>query len=186
MLSLLKWKFLVGMFGSFSSKWERDIHVRCFCFHSYRSLCFSVYFGRRYFRLSPSGYGFHLRHGEVWFISGSALGWPETESRATNSQRTTALETGTQWQQMNSFSFSASLCMKLKGEELFFKNTLFKFWGNVAGLSGLQVLKSIVFLIVMALKSFPQISISNLLQSVSITVIKISTGIKTPIWVIIW
>lgn len=75
--------------------------------------------------------------------------------------------------------------MKLKGEELFFKNTLFKFWGNVAGLSGLQVLKSIVFLIVMALKSFPQINISNLLQSVSITVIKISTGIKTPIWVII-
>lgn len=62
-----------------------------------------------------------------------------------------ALETGTQWQQMNNFSFSASLCMKLKEEELFFKNTLFKFWGNVARLSGLQVLKSIVFLIVIAL-----------------------------------
>lgn len=96
-----------------------------------------------------------------------------------------ALETGTQLQQMNNFSFSASLWAKLKGEELFFKNTLFEFWGNIGGLSGLQVLKSIDFLIVITLKTFPQINISDLLQPVSIPVIKTSTGIKIPIWVII-
>lgn len=186
MLSLLKWKFLVGMFGNFSSKWERDIHVRHFCFHNYRSLCFSVYFGRRYCRWSPSGYSLHLRHGEVWFVSRSELGWPETRSRATNSQWAMALETGIQWQQMNNFSSSASLWVKLKGEELIFKNTLFEFWGNIARLSSLQILKSIVFLIVITLKTFPQTNISDLLQSVSIPVTKISTGIKIPTWVIIW
>lgn len=86
---------------------------------------------------------------------------------------------------MNDLCFSASLWVKLKGEELFFKNTLFGFGGNIAGLSGLHILKSIVFLIAISLKTFPQINISNLLQLVSIPVIKISTGIKIPIWVII-
>lgn len=73
----------------------------------------------------------------------------------------------------------------MKGGELFCKNTLFEFCGNTAGLSGLQVLKNMVFLMVITQKTFPQIHISNLSQSVSIPVIKIGTGIKIRIWVII-
>lgn len=121
---------------------------------------------------------FGLSPGQNW--DGQRLG-PELQSHWK-----ITLETGIQWQQMNNFSVSASLRVKLKGEELFFKNIPFEFWGNISGLSGLQVLKSIVFLTVITLKTFPQINISNLLQSVSIPVIKISTGIKIPIWVIIW
>lgn len=147
---------------------------------------FCVYFGRICCRRSLSSYSFHMRHGEVRFVSRSKLGWPETGSGTTNTRWMVVPETGTQWQQVKAFSFSASLWVKLKGEEPFFKNTLFKVWGNTAGLSGLQVLKTMAFLIVITLKTFPQTNISNLMQSVSIPVIKISSGIKIPIWVIIW
>lgn len=95
-------KFSVETFGNSSLRWERKVRVWHSWFHSYKSLCSSVYFGSRHFRWSLQWLLPSPKAWEVWFLSRSELGMPETGSRATNSQFI-ALERDTQWQQVNNF-----------------------------------------------------------------------------------